>query len=52
MIPRVPYPTGTVQVTLDDAGIPTYDIRENVAWDNIPFTPELEELAHSCRAVC
>ena len=52
LMPRVPYPTGTVQVTLDDAGIPTYDIRENVAWDNIPFTPELEELAHSCRAVC
>ena len=51
-MPRVPYPTGTVQVTLDDNGIPTYDIRENVAWDNVPFTPELEELAHSCRAVC
>ena len=49
---RVPYPTGTVQVTLDEEGIPTYDIRENVAWDNIPFTPELEELARNCRAVC
>ena len=49
---RVPYPTGTVQVTLDEEGIPTYDIRENVAWDNIPFTPELEGLARNCRAVC
>ena len=49
---QVPYPTGTVQVTLDEDGIPTYDIRENVAWDNIPFTPELEDLAHNCRAVC
>lgn len=49
---QVPYPTGTVQVTLDEDGIPTYDIRENVAWDNIPFTPELENLAHNCRAVC
>ena len=49
---RVPYPTGTVQVTLDEEGIPTYDIRENVAWDNIPFMPELEELARNCRAVC
>lgn len=49
---RVPYPTGTVQVTLDDNGIPTYSIRENVAWDNIPFTPELEEIARNCRAVC
>lgn len=49
---RVPYPTGTVQVTLDDNGIPTYNIRENVAWDNIPFTPELEDIARNCRAVC
>ena len=51
-IARVPYPTGTVQVTLDENGIPTYNIRENVAWDNIPFTPELEEIARNCRAVC
>ena len=51
-IARVPYPTGTVQVTLDDNGIPTYNIRENVAWDNIPFTPELEDIARNCRAVC
>ena len=52
VMPRTPYPTGTVQVTLDDNGIPTYDIKENVAWDNIPFTPEIEELARNCRAVC
>lgn len=52
VFPRVPYPTGTVLVTLDDNGIPTYDIRENVAWDNIPFTPEIEALARECRAVC
>ena len=52
LMPRVPYPTGTVQVTLDEQGIPTYDIKENVAWDNIPFTPEIEEIARNCRAVC
>lgn len=51
LLPTVPYPTGTVQVTLDDAGVPCYDIRENVAWDNIPFTAELEELARRTRAV-
>jgi fructokinase len=51
-MPRVPYPTGTVQVTLAEGGIPIYDIKENVAWDNIPFTPEIEEIAASCRAVC
>ena len=51
-MPRVPYPTGTVQVTLDDEGIPTYDIKENVAWDNIPFTDEVKAIAENARAVC
>ena len=49
---RVDFPTGTVQVTLDDDGIPSYDIKEGAAWDNIPFTPELEALARRSRAVC
>ena len=44
-MPVVDYPTGTVQVTLDEAGVPTYEIKEGVAWDNIPFTPEIEEIA-------
>ncbi len=48
----VPYPTGTVQVEIDQVGVPQYVIKENVAWDNIPFTPELEELAHNTCAVC
>ena len=52
LMPRIPYPTGTVQVTLDEQGIPTYNIREGVAWDNIPFTPEIEQVARSCQAVC
>ena len=52
LIERVPYPTGTVQVEIDQAGIPQYDIKENVAWDNIPFTPQLDELAGKTRAVC
>lgn len=52
MIETVPYPTGTVQVELDRNGVPCYDIREGVAWDNIPFTPALEGLARQTRAVC
>lgn len=52
LMPRIPYPTGTVQVTLDSQGIPTYNIREGVAWDNIPFTAEIEDVAKNCRAVC
>lgn len=49
---EVPYPTGTVQVEIDQAGIPQYDIKENVAWDNIPFTENLEKLAKNTRAFC
>ena len=45
-------PTGTVQVELDDRGVPAYSIMEDVAWDNIPFTPEMEELAKRADAVC
>lgn len=48
----VDYPTGTVQVTLDGKGIPQYDICEGVAWDNIPYTSRLDELARQTRAVC
>ena len=51
-IERVDYPTGTVQVTLDDEGVPCYEIKEGVAWDNIPFTDELKRLALNTRAVC
>ena len=52
LIEKVPYPTGTVQVELDPNGVPMYDIKENVAWDNIPFTSALEELAKKTRSVC
>ena len=51
-IERVDYPTGTVQVTLDAEGVPCYEIKEGVAWDNIPFTDEMKRLALNTRAVC
>ena len=51
-IARVAYPTGTVQVTLSGDGIPAYEICENVACDNIPWTDELESIAKRTRAVC
>ncbi|MFR9619937.1 MAG: carbohydrate kinase [Rikenellaceae bacterium] len=44
-IERVGYPTGRVAVDVDSYGIPLYNIQRDVAWDNIPFTPELESLA-------
>lgn len=49
---KVPYPTGTVQVTLSGNGIPQYDICLGVAYDNIPWTDEIEEIAKNARAVC
>lgn len=52
MIETVPYPTGTVQVELDAEGIPCYDIKEGVAWDNIPYTPALQGLAKQTKAIC
>lgn len=51
-IETVPYPTGTVQVEIDQAGVPQYEIKENVAWDNIPYTAVLERLAEKTVAVC
>lgn len=52
IMPYVPYNTGTVQVTLDANGIPQYDIKTGVAWDNIPYSEELTDLAKKTDAVC
>ena len=52
LLPRVEQETGTVQVTLDSEGIPSYEIKTGVAWDNIPFLPEIEQLAEKCDCVC
>lgn len=51
-IDTVPYPTGTVQVEIDQAGVPQYEIKENVAWDNIPYTDSLAALAAETSAFC
>ena len=48
----VDQPTGTVQVTLSGNGIPQYDICLGVAYDNLPWTPEIERIARNTRAVC
>lgn len=52
LVAMVDKPTGTVQVSLDDAGVPTYSIVEDVAWDHIPFTPKMQDLASRADAVC
>lgn len=52
IVPYVAEPTGTVQVTLDENGIPSYEICEGVAWDNIPASAEIIESAKRCKAFC
>lgn len=44
--------TGTVAVDVDEKGMPTYDIRENVAYDYLEFTDELKEIAGKCNVAC
>jgi len=46
------HPTGTVRVSVDAAGQPTYTITEDVAWDWIAFDERLRRLAERCRGVC
>ena len=52
ILEEVNEPTGTVQLTLNAAGVPTYDITEGVAWDHIPFTERIGDLAKETSAVC
>jgi fructokinase len=46
------HPTGTVQVTLDASAVPTYTITENVAWDFIELTDQVQGVALYSDALC
>jgi fructokinase len=46
------YPTSTVLVSLNEHGVPRYEICEPVAWDFIRMKPEWEQLAGNASAVC
>ncbi len=52
LIPRTSEPTGTVKVTLNEKGVPNFEICEGVAWDNIPCSKELVNVAKKCSAFC
>ena len=52
LIEQTDFPTGEVKVKLDNWGVPQYEICEGVAWDNIPFTPAIENLAKQTQVVC
>jgi len=46
------HPTGTVNVEVDDAGQPRFEISASVAWDFLDFTPQWQKLAQQADAVC
>ena len=49
---KVSLPTGTVNIDTSVKNDPHYTINTDVAWSVIPFTKELEEIAHNSCAVC
>ena len=51
-VSRVERPTGRVEVALDEAGVPRYEIVSDVAWDHIPFTEREAALARRVRCAC
>ena len=46
------YPTGQVLVSINDAGVPTYKIAEERAWDHIAWSEKFIPLATRCDAAC
>ena len=52
LIESTDFPTGEVKVSVDNWGVPQYKICEGVAWDNIPFTPALANLAKETQVAC
>jgi fructokinase len=46
------HPTGTVTVSLSGSGQPAYTIHENVAWDFIPSSAALLDLARRADCIC
>jgi fructokinase len=46
------HPTGIVQVEVDQAGQPKFEIAEDVAWDFLEWTAEWKTLAERADAIC
>jgi fructokinase len=46
------YPTGTVEVKVDEYGKPDFIIHKDVAWDYISFSQNLDDLSGELDAVC
>lgn len=52
LLQTVDYPTGTVMIELDENGIPSYRIIENVSYDNISYTEQIDQIAKKCTVLC
>ena len=46
------HPTGVVRVSLDVAGLPSYDIESGSAWDYVPWSTTVEQVAGRADAIC
>jgi len=46
------HPTGTIQVILDQAARPTFDVTDDVAWDYLEWNPKLAQAASTAQLVC
>jgi fructokinase len=46
------HPTGTVDVSLNDDGIPEYTIHENVAWDFIRYHENIQQKVFEADIIC
>ncbi len=46
------FPTGTVTVDTSNHGHPEFTIHENVAWDRLEFTTQIQQLMQQADAVC
>jgi fructokinase len=44
--------TGVVRVSVDATGQPAFDIEPDVAWDYVPWTPEVAQLVERADAIC
>ena len=51
-IRQVDYPTGTVDVQVDELGHARYVFAADTAWDHLTWSESLHEIAVSCDAVC
>ncbi len=46
------FPTGRVVVSLNAAGVPSYRIEEDAAWDHLDWNPKLGTFVSTVDAVC